>query len=258
MKLSGKQITLIITISIVLIGIISCAFIFRVKTVEMNFLVAATRYSDELSVHKIINKCEIKSGNSVFLLKKEQAAKNLENDYPYLDIINIEVIFPNTVRIHCVERIECYAVKLTNNSYAICDKEMKVLRFSTTPEDMVLIKDGFNSAEIGDYINYHNSNFYTKLIEEFEKFNQNSTSIKFILNDIQLVSVPGAKGDEYNFEIKTDSGINILIQNIESSFSEKIYKAYTLYSQKINENFSSGTITVGNFSNQNVFSTFSN
>lgn len=257
MKLSGKQITLIITISFLLIGIISCAFIFRVKTVEMNFLVAATRYSDELNVCKIINNCGIEKGNSVFLLKKKQVTEKLENDYPYLDVINIEVIFPNTVRIHCVERIECYAIKLTNNSYAICDKEMKVLRFSTTPEDMVLINDGFNSAEIGVYINYQNSNYYTKLIEEFEKFNQNSTSVKFILNDIQLVSVPGANGNEFNFEIKTDSGINILIQNIEVAFSEKIYRAYTLYSQKINENFSSGTITVGNYSNQKVFSTFS-
>lgn len=256
MRLNGKQITLIITLTIFVAFVVTCAFVFRVKNIEINFLVASTRYSDSQSVDSIINACEIKKGNSVFLLKKEKVSNKLEEDYPYLDIINIEVIFPNTVRIHSVERIECYAIKLTNNSYAICDKQMKVLRFSNSAEDMVLVKDGFNSAEIGDYISYNNSSYYTSLIEEFEKFNQNSTSVKFILKDIELLEVLGASGSEYNYKISTDCGIDIEIQNITQSFSEKIYKAYTLYSQKINENFSDGTITVGNYSSGEVYSAY--
>ena len=256
MRLSNKQFTLIIILILSIAMIVTLAFIFRVNTVELNFLVASTRYSDEQSVKEIINDCQIKKGNSVFLLKKEAAIEQLEVDYPYLDVINIEVIFPNSVRIHSVERIECYALKLTNNSYAICDKDLKVLRFSNTPEDMVLIKDGFNTAQIGEYISYENSNFYTELIKEFEKMNQNSTSVKFLLKDIELKTVYGDEGNEYNFKILTDCGISIEIQNISTSFSDKIYNAYTLYSQKINENFSSGLITVGNYSDGRVFSAY--
>lgn len=256
MRLNGKQITLIIIISITLVFIITCAFVFRVKDLELNFLVSSTRYSNEESVNEILSKCEIKKGNSVFLLDKKKAEEQLENDFPYLDVINIEVIFPNITRIHCIERIECYAIKLTNNSYAICDKELKVLRFSSSSEDMVLIKDGFNSAEIGGYIEYSNSEYYTYLIQEFEKFNQNSTSIKFLFNNIEISTVLGADGDEYNFNILTDSGIEIVIKNIQNLFTEKVYKAYTLYSLKINENCSSGRITVGNYSNGDVIATY--
>ena len=257
MRLNGKQITLIVTLAVLLIAVISCAFIFRVNSIEVNFLVSSTRYSDEESVNKIVKDCQIKKGNSVFLLNKQKVSDELEVDYPYLDIINIEVIFPNIVRIHCVERIECYAIKLTNNNYAICDKDLKVLRFSNSTEDMVVIKDGFNSAEIGAHITYENSCYYSKLIEEFEKFNQTSTSIKFILQDIELNKVNGANGDEFNLNISTDSGINIEIQNITTAFSNKVYKAYILYSQKINENFSNGIITVGNYSDERVFVTYS-
>lgn len=106
--------------------IILCFTLFTVQNVNVQFWTSTQHeYEDE----KIISASNIQMGKNIFFLDKQNFADNIEREYPYLQVINIETSFPSSLTIHVRERQSFYAVK-NDEGYLILDDYLKVLEKS--------------------------------------------------------------------------------------------------------------------------------
>ncbi len=106
--------------------IILCFTLFTVQNVNVQFWTSTQHeYEDE----KIISASNIQMGKNIFFLDKQNFADNIEREYPYLQVINIEISFPSSFTIHVRERQSFYAVK-NDEGYLILDDYLKVLEQS--------------------------------------------------------------------------------------------------------------------------------
>lgn len=106
--------------------IILCFTLFTVQNVNVQFWTSTQHeYEDE----KIISASNIQMGKNIFFLDKQNFADNIEREYPYLQVINIETSFPSSLTIHVRERQSFYAVK-NDEGYLILDDYLKVLEQS--------------------------------------------------------------------------------------------------------------------------------
>lgn len=106
--------------------IILCFTLFTVQNVNVQFWTSTQHeYEDE----KIISASNIQMGKNIFFLDKQNFADNIEREYPYLQVINIETSFPSSLTIHVRERQSFYAIK-NDEGYLILDDYLKVLEKS--------------------------------------------------------------------------------------------------------------------------------
>lgn len=106
--------------------IILCFTLFTVQNVNVQFWTSTQHeYEDE----KIISASNIQMGKNIFFLDKQNFADNIEHEYPYLQVINIETSFPSSLTIHVRERQSFYAIK-NDEGYLILDDYLKVLEQS--------------------------------------------------------------------------------------------------------------------------------
>lgn len=106
--------------------IILCFTLFTVQNVNVQFWTSTQHeYEDE----KIISASNIQMGKNIFFLDKQNFADNIEREYPYLQVINIETSFPSSLTIHVRERQSFYAIK-NDEGYLILDDYLKVLEQS--------------------------------------------------------------------------------------------------------------------------------
>ena len=119
-------ISLGVILGLVLLIIILSFTLFSLRTVTVEFKNNTQIFTEE-SKQSIIENQSIKYGSPIYTINKSKIIEELEKDKPYLEVINIETVFPNKFIIHCAEREETYAVKAGDKKYFICDKDFKVL-----------------------------------------------------------------------------------------------------------------------------------
>ena len=124
-------ISLSVVLGVLLLVVILNFTLFSIASVEIDFKNYTQIFTEE-SKENIIQNSGVTKGSSVFGLSKKTAMAKLERDNPYLKVINIETIFPNRIVIHCAEREETYAVKVSDRKYFICDADFKVLNIQTS------------------------------------------------------------------------------------------------------------------------------
>ena len=77
--------------------------VFTLSTVEIGWL-STTKVLSATSDSKLIESAEFDKGESVFLLDKEKYRNKLEQNNPYIKVINLEIKFPNKLKVTVVER----------------------------------------------------------------------------------------------------------------------------------------------------------
>ena len=114
-------------VGVVIVTIITLCFtLFTVQTVKVQYWTSTQfDYVDE----EIVCSSKIQTGKNIFFLDKDGFANNIERDYPYLQVINIETSFPSTLTIHVRERQSFYALQ-GEDGYFILDDYLKVLQQS--------------------------------------------------------------------------------------------------------------------------------
>lgn len=114
-------------VGVVIVTIITLCFtLFTVQTVKVQYWTSTQfDYVDE----EIVSSSKIQTGKNIFFLDKDGFANNIERDYPYLQVINIETSFPSTLTIHVRERQSFYALQ-GKDGYFILDDYLKVLQQS--------------------------------------------------------------------------------------------------------------------------------
>ena len=98
--------------------------LFTLQGISMNWLTSKYMLQD-IKDYEIAE--DIKLGQSIFLLNKDEIAKKLEKSNPYLRVIQLETKFPNKLVVHCAERESLYAIKISSNEYVVLDELGKVL-----------------------------------------------------------------------------------------------------------------------------------
>ena len=119
-------ISLGVVLGLVLLIIILSFTLFSLHTVTVEFKNNTQIFTEESKLSISENEV-IKYGSPIYTINKSKIIEELEKDKPYLEVINIETVFPNKFIIHCAEREETYAVKAGDKKYFICDKDFKVL-----------------------------------------------------------------------------------------------------------------------------------
>ena len=216
--------------------VILCCTLFAVKDIKLDFRTSTVFSYVE---NEIIEKSGIPKGKCVFFLKKNQYEKNIEKNFPYLKVINIETKIPSHLVVHLAEREEFYAILLNGKTY-MCDDELKVLRieegenYISTEENAIKI-DGaslnIKNDEIteGDFLKIEKEgllNLYNSFLYNNRGRGEMLSFIKDIKMFDSLEQVTNAR--ENSIMITTHAGRNIYLYNIDYGQKYKIQKMFSL------------------------------
>lgn len=251
MKGLKKYKKLIIALSVILGVIIVCVILnftlFSLKKVDINFKNQAMIFTEQ-SKESIANNSAIKKGISIFTVNKKNITQQLEKDYPYLKVINIETVFPNKIIIHCAEREETYAVKASDTKYFICDAEFKVLNITTTYYNeqynpilflgLENIITNSNRVNAGEFLEFSSEEEILKNIgTSLLKTNKTVSMQQGLIKEIELTS---------SIDVFTAKNMPYLIIKDFNDFQTNIYRIDSLLAEKFQYMFASWSQVVYN------------
>ena len=248
-----RLIVILCVLAFLTVLIVINSTLFTLQSVNINWL---TTKHELLTIKDYEITDEVDKGQSIFLIKKDEIANVLEKQYPYLRVVSIETKFPNKLVIHSAERESLYAVKLSDDEYAIIDERGKVLSlsnssiFAGTDGDLGAkpIRINFESLSINieDFVVGENvgSEFIKNLLSNLSaSLRQSSyipTTSKGVFKTIDVVS----QGTTNEITMQTRSGLNIKIKEIEKYTTEKLILAFARYNTLHNDGVINCTIEV--------------
>lgn len=246
--MKNKRLVIILSVFafLVLIAVL-CSTVFTVKDVSINWLTTTpniTQSDDEFIA-------DVEKGGSVFLLDKEAIIKRLEDKYPYLKVVSVEVKFPNKLVLHTAERQELYSLKIKDNKHAILDSDCKVLRIVTDSQlNAIEVKpiavsvNGYTIKEnifevskivdlgwIKNVLNNFSIALYSCGYEDIDAKNN--------INDLQI----NVGGYDNKINMTMRYGVGIEIQQISDKLTEKFAFAMGVYDKLSEQEKSEGLIT---------------
>ena len=234
MKNKRLAIFLIIFVFLAVFVVLSST-IFSLRYVEVRFLSTTNILLDKET--EIVNSGKFRYGESVFLSTKSNYVNNMEKSNPYLRVVNIETIFPNKFVINCVERNECFVIKLSSNKYAVADEHMKVLKILNTYQNntsnaIEVLNSELSTQTVteGDFFAI-NDNYFETLFKCFREWHIEYNEVKARVKSIQL-----------NYEktgqllINMHSGVQIVVENSTSQLSDKLNLAFSTYDATTDSN----------------------
>lgn len=244
-----RRIILIVVLLVIVTLVIVTSTVFSLKNIEIVFYdINDVPITDNTKLNhftqddfdSIINSGEFKKGSTVFLINKQKHIDKLEANNPYIKIINLEIKFPNKIVIKAVEREEMYAVP-SSNGYAICDDEMKVLRFSETVDDNVLLEGvDVSSASEGSFVNNGINGIVATLGDCLYSAGIDRLIAREKFSKISLVK---ADSQKYNLMFNTiyndSKGVTITIENISNVLEAKVLKVINAFNY-VNDNLETG------------------
>ena len=198
--MSKKSKKIIISLSVVvalIVIIVALSFtVFSLKKVEIDYRTSHKNIT--LSEKELVEGGDFSFGASVFFHGKNGYIEKIESLSPYIEVVNIETVFPSTFVVHIAERQEVYAFAYKNSTF-ITDQNLRILReeenFVSYRENAMLFEGGLiaeNDYQVGDYLQIENFiDIYTSLFE----CNRTLTEQRALICSIELLS-------EYDENIK--------------------------------------------------------
>lgn len=175
----------------VLLTIVILIFtLFSLKNIKLDFRSETLNLSGTEIKNEIIN--SIPQGGSVLFKNKKQIIENLEKNFPYIKVINVETKFPSTFILHIAEREELFALKCADGTL-ILDGDLKVLKLekdfvSTTSNaielDVLSLDYSVNENLVGKTINFLNLNELDQLKATYVK-NDIASEVTLLLKSIE-------------------------------------------------------------------------
>ena len=214
--------------------------LFTLQNISVNWMTTKHKLStvkdDELTKN-------ITLGKSIFLIDKDTITSNLEKKYPYIRIVGIETKFPNKLVIHVVEREVLFAVKKSDNDYALLDEYGKVLDENKTFDSVTSTHSlGSNPIKV-DFLSLalKNEDFVAgeivkvgkvesiikKLAYSFKESNYNVTTSKGVFSHIEILS----NGETENVKIITRRDIVINLKDAEVETTQKLLLGLARYNE---------------------------
>ena len=181
-------------------------------------------------------------GNTNFRNKLNDKVKDNEN-FAYLEVVNIETIFPNRYVIHVAEREEVYAYQNGEEVY-ILDDDLRVLRkengdYLSTKSNAIELKNLSilnPEVKVGDFLTVEQAgllNMYNAFLANNRTLEEQKGFIKEIEFGESHVDVTNR--DYISAKIVTHSGREFVINNIDFALVNKIQLMFALDSALYNQ-----------------------
>jgi len=266
--MNTKKLAILISILVVVVMVVVLAStVFTLKTISFNFLNQRNILANSTNDDYLVD-VSVPYGDSIFLINKKDLTAKLEKENPYLQVVSIETTFPNNLVIHAGEREETFAIKLNNDTYAITDKSLKILKFC---DFAYLTRDGYlapiivdiqyddidlvaENYELCSFINDNNIKpILNNLVYAFNKSGYNITSLKGFATNIVLRESGSFISNEEGvydlsfvktIEIETKYGIKISINNAIEDLPNKLGLGLSVYELQHDSHNTTGEILV--------------
>lgn len=240
-------ISLGVILGLVLLIIILSFTLFSLRTVTVEFKNNTQIFTEE-SKQSIIENDSIKFGSPIYTINKSKIIEELEKDKPYLEVINIETVFPNKMIIHCAEREETYAVKAGDKKYFICDKDFKVLtirpNYTSLQDNSILflglenLISNTNRVNEGEFLEFLSEGEMLKSIGQAMLLNNKTVSDqRALIKSIELDS------SVYYYTAKNQPYLKFTDYN---GFVTNIYVPETLLANKLQVMFATSSQVIYN------------
>lgn len=250
--MKSKKLIVIMSILIFLtVLIVLNSTLFTLQSVNVNWLTTKHQL-ESVKDYKLID--SVRTGDSIFLIKKDEIKHDLEKKYPYLRVVSIETQFPNKIVIHSAERESMFAIKLSDNEYAIVDELGKVLSFGTSnifvgsELSAKPIKVFFNSLAINpnDFeqgVDIKNQSIVTLLSQIAKSLRESDyipTTSKRNIMSIDITSI----GDGVEIYFQTRNGMRIVLKDGLNYTTDKFILGLNRYNYFHQEGVITGDIIV--------------
>lgn len=229
-----KNKRLIICLSIfatLVILIVLTSTIFALQQVSVLFAETPNKLAGMES--QIVESASFNYGQNVLFLNKSSYVEKIEKQFPYIKVLNIETIFPNKLVINAVERQETFAIKLSNNNYAIVDEQFKVLDISTTyinsssnAIELLNLSNISQSVEKADILSFTDTQKQL-LSLTFDSLLEWTNNIPQLQSKIQSITVDYERTDQ--LALKMYSGVTIVVKDASEYNSDKFNLAFSAY-----------------------------
>lgn len=156
------------------------------------------------SAEDVITASGVLKGENLMLLNEKQVAEKITSKLPYIKSVEVDKLYPDSVRIKAVADKEAMCLK-TEEAYLIVDEDFKVLRTATDIQPDLLLVQGvqFKNAEVGSNVevsNYEHRDILDTIfgISESHQLQiteiniENITDIRFIIEN-RIVVLLGSK-----------------------------------------------------------------
>lgn len=248
---SKRLIVILSILAFLTVLIVLNSTLFTLQSVSVNWL--TTKYHlDNIKDYDLVE--DVSKGESIFLVNKAEISQKLEKTYPYLRVVSIETKFPNKLVIHSAERECLYAVKLSDNEYALLDELGKVLKLTTSsifagPElGAKPIKVTFNNIilnpadfVVGEQVKVANIEILlSQLSHTLREASYTPTTSKGVFLNIDVISM----GESCEVNFTTRNGMVIRLKDANDYTTDKFLLALERYNYFHQEGVVSGTIEV--------------
>lgn len=241
-------ISLSVILGIILTIIILCFTVFTVKSIDIDFRTSTKENWEE---SEMIENSQIPYGKCLLFMSTSIFTKNLEEKYPYIQIINIEKVFPSKLVIHVAEREELFAIEKDAKT-AILDKDFKVLKtydgnYESKKTNAILLKNlNFtNELVLSNFLQIEETGlkrFYSSMQENNKSLGQALGFIKEI--DVETNFNPLTNKTEQDMTICTFGQRKIKILDIDSYLSKKFQRMFWTLPMMYEELVDNGDYTV--------------
>lgn len=228
-----KIVKLLIAIFVIAFLITIFCVSFALKTSTINFMYSPNKLNQEIVENQLKDAKIIPYGQNVLFLNKESLKDKIEKQVSYLEILNLEIIFPNKISINCKERQAVYIAQITGStySYAIFSYDFKVLELTNSLslyDDLINFSGSainFDDLKMGDFVRFEDYIAYESFIRRL--FRQTSeNALKNLFTKMEIFYKPSMSGNLVSLRFETSENKKISIYDINTKTDEKVTILY--------------------------------
>jgi len=215
----GKIGVIVCVLGVIVAMVVCASTMFTVKRVQMVWYTTNSVAMSKVTGEQILAASGVKN-NSVFRLDRELAVSNLEKEFNAMRIIALEVVYPNVLKVHAVERQKVYAIPTEYGDYLITDEYLKVLdvvpQFNSENVNPVLlnIENMKNHYNIGDTVVFSRSSTFVEIYNAFFSLKQDLGHMMAIVKSIDYTNS--------KLTLHTHFDVDIFIENPTQNTQSKV------------------------------------
>nr|MBO4518278.1 hypothetical protein [Clostridia bacterium] len=199
--------------------IVSCVFLFSVKKVSADFTVYGDSQAEQ--IQKDLDRF---TGKSLLFLDKDDVYKVCDK-YPYYQITSVEKSFPNVLKVRVVKRVEAFKI-VSGGSVFVIDSEGVILNDTGETEypgnviPIELKTVDIERAVVGEKIKTTDDALLCAIIKS-----AGDLGLSDLVESVEIDD----KDTRRNAVITTNTGVSVVVWDVEDFGGEKIAKAFETY-----------------------------
>ncbi|MBE5762742.1 MAG: FtsQ-type POTRA domain-containing protein [Clostridiales bacterium] len=230
--MNKKLIGVIIGVSALVVLIIVLAVTFTIRNVVIDTTSTLSLTSEQQQ--ELISDSGIKMKSSIFSVDESIVVRNIELAHPSYKVISVERKFPNTVCVNLTNRTPVYSMNIYDGTHALVDRELKIVDIVESDENVNYITriSGYelkNTVQKGGFLNI---NFLREITAEAEKLSFVNQRMSSFIPSIEYSNVDN---NVNNILLKTNTGVILVIKEVQGSMGTYFNYAYTKYYTELTE-----------------------